>query len=262
MADYQTIQTSRDAGVLRCALHRPDVRNAFDDTLIAELTAALQAAAGDAAVRVVILQGDGKHFCAGADLNWMKQMVAYTREENVADSRKLADMYEAIAACPKPVVARVQGAALGGGSGLVAACDLAVAAETATFGFPEVKLGILPAVISPYVIDKLGPGVARGYFLTGERLGATEALRVGLVQRVVPEAELDAAVQEVIDLLLTSGPRASAACKRLVREVATAPDRAAARKATIDAIADIRIGAEGQEGMKAFLEKRKAEWAG
>jgi methylglutaconyl-CoA hydratase len=256
---YQTLLVEHADGVLTVTLNRPDVHNAFNDELIAEAIDLFSNIDTDAA-RVVVLAGTGKNFCAGADLNWMSRMVAYTREENIRDSSLLAKMYALIDECPLPVVGRIQGAAIGGGVGLVSVCDVAVALTTAQFGLSEVKLGILPAVISPYVIAKIGATHARALFLTGERFDADRALRIGLVHRVVEsEAELDAAIYETVTQLKTSGPEAVRECKKLIAHVAS-HDLIDAIPYTIDAIATRRVSEEGQEGMKAFLSKGLASW--
>jgi methylglutaconyl-CoA hydratase len=256
---YNTLLVEHDDGVLTVTLNRPEVHNAFNDELIAEAIDLFSNIDADAS-RVVVLKGTGKNFCAGADLNWMSRMVAYTREENIRDSSLLAKMYALIDECPLPVVGRIQGAAIGGGVGLVSVCDVAVALTTAQFGLSEVKLGILPAVISPYVIAKIGATHARALFLTGERFDADRALRIGLVHRVVEsEAELDAAIYETVTQLKTSGPEAVRECKRLIAHVAS-HDLIDAIPYTIDAIVTRRVSEEGQEGMKAFLSKGLASW--
>ncbi|MHB8797581.1 MAG: enoyl-CoA hydratase-related protein [Thermoanaerobaculia bacterium] len=248
------------AGVVRVVLSRPDLRNAFDDGLIAEVTAAFEALASDVAARVVVLAGEGKAFCAGADLGWMMRMVTWGEEENRRDAEALGRMFLAIDSCPKPVVGRVHGAALGGGAGLVAVCDVAVCAEGTLLGTTEVRLGIVPAVISPFVVRKVGESHARRWFLTGERFGAGEALRAGLVHVVVPEAALDAEVDRVVDALLLGGPEALAVSKGLAKRMARVPvDEALAEAAGI--IAARRVSSEGQEGMEAFLGKRPPSWA-
>lgn len=257
MTAYKTLLVEETGGVLSVTLNRPDVHNAFNEELIAE---AIDLFGGleSSAARAVVLRGGGASFCAGADLNWMSRMVHYTREENIRDSSQLAKMYALINECPLPVVGRIQGAAIGGGVGLVAACDIAVAARDAKFGLSEVKLGILPAVISPYVIGKIGETHARALFLTGERFDAERALRIGLVHRMVDD--LDAAVGEVVNMLTSSGPQAVRECKKLIRYVA-AHDLADAVPYTIEAIAARRVSEEGQAGMTAFLKKEKAPWA-
>ena len=248
-------------GVARVVLDRPELRNAFDDDLIARVTEAFEALGADASVRAVVLAGAGKSFCAGADLSWMKRMVAYGEEENRRDAGALARMFLMIDSCPKPVVGRVHGAALGGGAGLVAVCDVAVCAGGTLLGTTEVRLGIVPAVISPFVVRKIGESHARRWFLTGERFSAEEALRAGLVHAVVPEAELDVEVDRVVDALLLGGPEALAVSKDLAKRMGRLPlDQALGEAAGV--IAGRRVSAEGQEGMKAFLEKRSPSWAG
>jgi methylglutaconyl-CoA hydratase len=260
MGAPSAVRIEREGAVLAIVLARPQIHDAFDDAMIAELTRAFREAAADAAARVVVLRSTGKSFCAGADLEWMKRLGAATREQNVRDAGLLEDMFRAIATCPKPVVARLHGAAFGGGAGLVAACDLAIASTEAKLGFTEVRLGILPAVISPYVVRKTGPGVAQALFLTGEIVSAQRAQEIGLVHRVVPPIDLDSAVDAAVFNLLAGGSRAHAAVKALVAgiEGRTLDE---ARAITTAAIADARSGDEGQEGLAAFLEKRKPRWS-
>jgi methylglutaconyl-CoA hydratase len=242
------LRIERDGPRLRITIARPERRNAFDAALIAELAAAFSDV-GDA--RVVILAGDGPSFCAGADVDWQRSAIDLSYDENVEDAMRLYGMMEAIDGCPAPVVARVQGYALGGGSGVVACCDVAIAGEDAVFGFSEVKLGIIPAVISPFVVPRIGTGAARRYFLTGERFDARTALRIGLVHEVT--GDLDAAVDRVVEELLTSGPNAAREAKRLVREQPTGVD-------TAHIAARLRTSPEGQDGLRAFLERRKPGW--
>ena len=244
------LRVERDGDVLRVTLARPDRRNAFDAALIAELA---EAFVDVGRARVVVLAGDGPSFSAGADVDWMRSSVDLSFDENVADATALRRMLEAIDGCPAAVVARVQGHALGGGAGLVAAADIALAATDALFAFSEVKLGIIPAVISPFALAKIGPGAARRYFLTGERFDAATALRIGLVHEVA--GDLDAAVDRVVGELLSAGPQAVRWAKRLVRERPDGP-------ATARWIAERRASDEGQEGLRAFLEKRRAAWRG
>jgi methylglutaconyl-CoA hydratase len=243
------LRIERDNGVLRVTLSKPERRNAFDAALIAELHEAFSEV-GDA--RVVVLAGDGPSFCAGADVEWQRASIDLSFEENVEDALRLYRMMAAVDACPAPVVARVQGFALGGGSGLVACSDIVVAAPDATFGFTEVRLGIIPAVISPFVFAKIGTGAARRFFLTGERFDAQTAHRIGLVQEVADD--LDAAVERVVVEILKSGPEATRAAKRLAREHPS-DGEALARIA-----AGLRSGDEGQEGLRAFLDKRNPRW--
>lgn len=245
--------------VVRVTLNRPDVRNAFDEALVAELTAWARSVQVGTGARVAVLAGAGRSFCAGADLAWMSKMVRYSHDENVRDARAMAAMFEALDALPIPLIGRVHGAALGGGAGLAAVCDIVVAAEDTAFGFTEVKLGIIPAVISPYVIAKIGASAARELFLTGVRFSAARAREVGLVHVVADEAELDRIIARYATEVQTAGPHAVAAAKTLVARVAR-QDRAAAIESTIDAIAERRVSPEGQEGMHAFLEKRKPSW--
>lgn len=258
-ASFETLQTKQSDRVLYVTLNRPDVHNAFNESLISELTECFKDAAKDDDTRAIVLSGSGKSFCAGADLNWMKKMIGYTRDENVSDSLEMAAMYEAIDKSPKPVIGRINGSAFGGGVGLVAVCDIAVAAEDALFAFSEVKLGIVPAVISRYVIDKIGPSHARALFTTGERFDAERARSIGLVHEVAPADKLDEGVALKLKLLLSSGPRAVTEAKGLV---ATVPhlDGESATRYTAEKIAELRVSEEGQEGIGAFLEKRKPAW--
>ena len=253
---YKTLLVESADGVLTVTLNRPAVHNAFNDELIAEAIEVFSSVPANA--RVVVLRGSGQTFCAGADLNWMSRMVSFTRDQNVHDSSLLAKMYAVINECPLPVVGRITGAAIGGGVGLVAVCDIAVASPQTKFGLSEVKLGILPAVISPYVIAKIGASQARALFLTGERFDAERALQIGLVHRVADD--VDAAVADVVGQLKTSGPEAVRECKKLIAHVSS-HDLIDAIPYTIDAIATRRVSTEGQQGMKAFLEKKKAPWA-
>lgn len=256
---YRYLAIERRAAVEYLTLNRPDVRNAFNEDVIAELTAWARAAAQDASLRVVVLAGAGKVFSAGADANWMAQMVSYSREDNVRDATRMAEMFLALNTLPAAVVGRIHGAALGGGAGLTAICDIAVADEAAVFGFTETKLGILPAVISPYVLPKIGPSIARELFLTGMRFSAHRAREIGLVHAVVPAATLDESVQAYVNELLTASPTGIAASKALIPQVwGRSPQDAIA--ITANAIAAQRVAPEGQEGLKAFLEKRKPGW--
>lgn len=256
---FETISYSFKNRIALITLNRPEVHNAFNEVMIAELTEIFRKVSSDDEVRVVVLAGNGKSFSAGADLNWMKKMINYSYEENLEDSIKLAELFHLMYSCPKPVIARVNGAAIGGGTGLVAVCDIAIAAESAKFSLSEVKLGLVPACISPYVIRKVGEGRCREFFLTGERVIAKRAMELGLVNQVVPLEELDQAVQDKADQLISSGPKAIAMCKELLKNVPRMEfDKA--KTYTADMIARMRIGDEGQEGMNAFLEKRKPKW--
>jgi methylglutaconyl-CoA hydratase len=257
------LNLERAGAVLRVWLNRPDVHNAFDTDLIAELTRVFREAATDAELRVVVLGGRGKSFCAGADIGMMKAIGAMTPDENRTDARRLAALFAAIDECPKAVVARVQGAALGGGTGLISACDVAIAEAGCRFGFTEVKLGILPAVISPFVVAKIGTSAARAHFTAGDRFDAAEALRIGLIHEVVPDAAaLDAAVERRVNEFLTAAPGAVAAAKNLVARLAEPGfrDREVATAFTADLIAERRASDEGREGLAAFLERRKPNW--
>jgi methylglutaconyl-CoA hydratase len=245
--------------LIRVTLNRPDVRNAFNEAVIAEMIAWARSVKAGGAARVAVLDGAGRTFCAGADLAWMSAMVGYSRDENVGDAGAMAEMFEALDTLPIPLIGRVHGAALGGGAGLAAVCDIVVAAEDAAFGFTEVKLGIIPAVISPFVIAKIGASAARELFLTGARFSAARAREIGLVHAVGESGDLDRLVARYATELQTSGPQAMAAAKALVRHVA-GRDRADAIAYTIDAIAERRVSPEGQDGMRAFLDKRKPSW--
>jgi len=249
-----------DAGVATVTLNRPEVRNAFNDEVIAELTAVFAELDDRAEARCIVLAGSGTAFCAGADLNWMKRMAGYTRDENLADAAALASMLRAIYRCPKPTIARVQGDVYAGGVGLVAVCDIAVSVDTAQYCLSEVKLGLIPATISPYVIRAMGARAAHRYFLTAERFGAAEALRIGFVHEVVPAAQLDAKVAEIAQSLLGAGPAALKACKALVQDVAEKDITQLLIDRTVQGIADIRVSAEGREGIQSFLGKRKPGW--
>ncbi len=258
--EYQRILVDRAGPVATVTLNRPEVHNAFDEAMIAELTHAVAELSADSGIRAIIVTGAGPSFCAGADLDWMRRMAAYSRDENLADARKLQRLFAAIAESPKVTIARVNGSALGGGAGLVAVCDIAVAVDSAKLGFTEVRLGLAPAVISPYVVRRIGLGAAGALFLTGDRIPAEEAMRIGLLQRIVPPEDLDSAVQRVVDSVLQSGPEAVAATKSLLQEV-MAKFQADTAEATVECIAELRASAEGQEGVRAFLEKREPTFA-
>ena len=251
---------SYEGAVASITLTQPEIRNAFSDEVIAEITQAFTEVGEHPDVRAVVLAADGPAFCAGANLNWMRRMADYTRDENVADAAKLAEMLRVIYACPKPTIARVQGDVYAGGMGLVAACDMAVTVDTAVFCLSEVKLGLIPATISPYVIRAMGARAAHRYFLTAERFDAATALRLGFVHEVVVADALDTAVDALLKGLLAASPNAVRACKRLVMDVAEREINAALIAATVEGIADIRSSAEGREGVQAFLNKRKPAW--
>ena len=257
----ETILTEIDHGVGIITLNRAERHNAFDDVLIQELSTALVQMDTDSDVRVIVLSSTGKSFCAGADLNWMKRAAGYNAEETQRDALGLAGMLRMLNEMKKPTVARVQGPAYGGGVGLVAACDIAIAAFDAQFALTEVRLGIIPAVISPYVIAAIGERKARRYMMTAERFSAAEAYRIGLVHEIVPgEAELDEAVGEIVDDLLANGPHALGECKALIKAVANRPISQEVVIDTAQRIARVRASDEGREGMAAFLEKRKPNW--
>jgi len=254
------LQTTYEGAIARITLTQPEVRNAFSDEVIADITAAFTEVGRRAEVRAVVLAAEGPAFCAGANLNWMRRMADYTRAENVADAAKLAEMLRVIYVCPKPTIARVQGDVVAGGMGLVAACDMAVCVDTAGFCLSEVKLGLIPATISPYVIRAMGARAAHRYFLTAERFGAAEALRIGFVHEVVVADQLDAKVGEWLKALTSASPNALRACKRLVLDVAEREINAQLIAATVEGIADIRASSEGKEGVQSFLQKRKPAW--
>jgi len=259
---YQFLDIRRDGAVEYLTLNRPDVRNAFNEHVIAELTAwagEATAAAGRRELRAVVLAGAGAMFCAGADIHWMSKTIAYTEEENVRDARAMSGMFAALDRLPLALVGRIHGAALGGGAGLAAVCDIVVADEQTVFGFTEAKLGIIPAVISPFALAKIGRSAARELFLTGTRFSAARAKEVGLVHAVVPAAELDATVARYLGEILSAGPQALAAAKALIPQVWDR-ELETAMPLTAQAIAARRVSPEGQEGLNAFLAKRKPAW--
>ena len=260
MAGDSLLSERRADGSAWITLNRPEVHNAFDDRLIVELTAALSNLGADDAVRAVVLTGSGRSFSAGADLNWMRRSSTYGEAENMADARALAILMKTLHELPKPTVARVNGAALGGGAGLVACCDIAVASADAKFGTTEVRLGLIPAVIGPYVVAAIGLRQARRLMLTGERIAAAEAARIGLVHDVVPPERLDAAVAALLEDLLKGGPGALAAVKRLLRDLTGRPIDVELVDDTARRIAALRTTAEAQEGVAAFLAKRQPVW--
>ncbi len=244
-------------GVASVTLNRPQIRNAFDDALIGELTRAFRTLGADDNVRAVVLTGAGTAFSAGGDINWMKRMASYDEAQNIADAMGLAEMLRTLNELPKPVVARVNGAAFAGGVGLVACCDVAVAAEEAVFAVSEVRIGLVPATIAPYLVAAIGPRAARRYCLTGESFSAVEAMRLGLVHKIAPLAVLDQAVEEILSSLLDGAPLSQARAKRMIAEVAGRPVTQALMAHTSRTIADARASDEGREGLAAFLEKRK-----
>ena len=255
-----TLKITQAGHVATVTLNRPEVRNAFNDDVIAELTAAFKNLGQDAGLRAIVLAAEGKAFCAGADLNWMKAMAGYSWDENHADAAKLAEMLWTIYSCPLPVIARVQGDVYAGGVGLVSCADIVVAVDTAGFCLSEAKLGLLPATIGPYVVRALGEQASRRYFITAERFSASEAHRLGLVQELATAETLDEKVAALTSALCANGPAAVKACKKLVQDVAHAPITPALRDDTARRIADIRASAEGREGVQSFLNKSKPSW--
>ena len=259
---YQTLQIALQHGIAVIWMNRPDVRNAFNEIMIGELTQAFKAADADKKLRAVVLAGHGPAFCAGADLNWMKKMAGYSLRENHADALALAQMLNTLYMMKKPTIARVHGPAFAGGTGLVAACDIAVAAQEAEFCLSEVKLGLVAATIGPYVVAAIGERHARRYFLSAERFTAAEAFRIGLVHDIAPLAELDAKLNELLANLLAASPAAIASSKELIRAVARGPIDQDMIADTAARIAAARASPDGKEGVRSFLEKRKPAWAG
>lgn len=258
---YSFLKLDVDGAVATVTLNRPDRRNAFDDRLIDELAQAFRAVDAEDRVRAVVLCGEGKSFCAGADLEWMGRMAGYSREENLDDAGRAQAMFDSLDRCSKVTIAAIHGAAVGGGAGLAACCDIAIAAQGTVFAFSEVRLGIAPSIIAPYVLRKIGMGHARALFVTGRRFDAAEASRIGLVQQVVEAEHLDAVVASVVGEVLQSGPSAIAAIKSLLRDLPAESDPDVVRAVTVDLIARLRVSDEGQKGLKAFLEKRKPNFA-
>ncbi len=255
-----TLQISIAAGVATVTLNRPEVRNAFNDEVIAELSAAFTRLGNNPDVRAIVLAASGPAFCAGADLNWMRRMADYTRAENLADAAQLAEMLRVIYTCPKPTVARVQGDVYAGGMGLLAVCDMAVSADSASFCLSEVRLGLIPATISPYVIRAMGARAAHRYFLTAERFDAVQALRIGFVHAVVAPEQLDDKINQLVRNLVNASPNAVEECKTLLHNVAGKELDAALITRTVESIANIRASDEGREGVQSFLQKRKPNW--
>lgn len=258
--NFQTIAVTVHQHVATVTLARPEVRNAFNEIMIGELAGAFRALGADAGIRAIVLAAEGEVFCAGADLNWMRKMAGYTREENLADAAQLAEMLRTLYTCPKPVVAQVQGDCYAGGMGLIAACDIAIATEASHFCLSEVKLGLIPATISPYVIRAMGENVARRYFLTAERFNAREAHRIGFVHEVVTADALETTTAGIVKALVSNSPHAVREAKRLVRDIPGAPLTEALVADTVERIAESRSSEEGKEGVQSFLEKRKPGW--
>ena len=258
---YEAIEIHKEKDVATVYLNRSEVHNAMNEQLMKELTACFKELSIDEKIRIIILTGKGKSFCAGADLNWMKSMAKYSKEENIKDSRLLLGLYESIYTCPKPVIGRVNGHAFGGGLGLFAVCDITIAIPDCKFAFSEVKLGIIPAVISTYIVRRTGLSIMRRLFITGERFDSEYAKEVGLIDYVVPEDEFDEKVQKYVELLRSSGPEAIAEVKKLV-DACEKMDREKYKEHTVKKISELRVSEEGQEGINAFLEKRKSKWSG
>lgn len=256
---YKTIAFTEEGKIARVCFNRPELHNAFNSEMIRELDDIYEKIKGDKSLRVVILTGKGKSFCAGADINWLRESIDYSFEQNLEESLGLAEVLHNIYALPKATIAMVNGTAIGGGAGFLSVCDIAVASEEAKFGLSEVKIGLVPAAISPYVIHRIGEKNAREYFLTGERISAQKACEIGLVNKVVPQAKLKETVDETADRLLTSGPEAVASCKELIYRVPRMSFEEV-KTYTARVIANLRVSEEGQEGMSAFLEKRKPRW--
>jgi methylglutaconyl-CoA hydratase len=260
LAATPNLEVENANGIRTLWLNRPALHNAFDEALIDAVTVAVEAAGADATVRVVVLAGRGRSFCAGGDLNWMLRAANHTPEQNLADARRLARLFDAVSTCPKPVVARVHGNALAGGTGLVAACDLVVADTTARFGTTEVRIGLVPGTIAPYLVRAIGPRAAARYFLTGERFGASEAHRLGLVHELCAPEELDAQVAKQVAALLAGGPESLREAKALLQHVTGRALDAALLEETAQWIARVRGTPEAREGLTAFLEKRPPAW--
>jgi methylglutaconyl-CoA hydratase len=258
---FETLEITREGKAATVWMNRPDRHNAFNAQVIAELTQAFEQLGADSSVRVVILAGRGKSFSAGADLNWMKAAGEASFDDNLADARKLAGMLKTLAELPKPTIARVHGAALGGGMGLASACDICIASAAATFATSEVKFGIIPSAISPYVLRAIGPRQASRYFLTAERIDAHKALEIGLVHEIVEPHDLDGAVHAQFEMLVDGGPKAQAEAKKLIRDIPGKCADDAIAEDTAQRIAKLRIGAEAREGLSAFLEKRSPHWS-
>ena len=260
MTDDAIVLETDPRGVATVTLNRPEKHNAFDEHIIAELSGAFAGLAKDASIRVVILRSYGRSFSAGADLDWMKRMADYDHEENIRDANALAAMLFELNSLPMPTIARVQGAAMGGGAGLVCCCDIAIASERASFAFSEAKLGLIPATISPYVLQSIGAQAARRYFLSAERFDARRALSLGMVSEVCEEEQLDEKIEELVNTILANSSDAVRAAKKLIVEVENKPVSKELMQMTSEAIAEIRASEEGKEGLAAFLEKRSPSW--
>ena len=258
--DYETIEIFREKDIVTVYLNRPEVHNAFNEQLIKELTSCFEDLSKDNKIRIIIITGKGKSFCAGADLNWMKSMVNYSKEENIKDSRLLIGLYDSIYNCSKPVIGRVNGHAFGGGLGLIAVSDISIAIPNCKFAFSEVKIGIIPAVISTYIIRRINLSTMRRLFITGERFNSEYAKEIGLIDYVVPEDEIDKKIEGYVELLRSSGPIAVKEVKKLI-DSCEKMDVEKYKEHTVKKISELRISYEGQEGINAFLEKRKSKWS-
>lgn len=258
---YETIEIHKEKDIATVYLNRPEVHNAMNEQLMKELTSCFKDLSRDDNIRIIILTGRGKSFCAGADLNWMKSMAKYSKEENIRDSRLLSDLYESIYHCQKPVIGHVNGHAFGGGLGLFAVCDIVIAVPDCIFAFSEVKLGIIPAMISTYIVRRIGPSNMRRLFITGERFDSVYAKEIGLIDYIVPEGEVEEKIKKYIELLRLSGPNAIVEVKKLV-DAYEKMDIEKYKEHTIKKISELRVSEEGQEGINAFLEKRKSKWSG
>lgn len=257
---YKTIELHKENNIVTVYLNRPEIHNAMSEKLIKELTACFKELSKDKDIRIIILTGKGKSFCAGADLNWMKSMAKYSKDENIKDSRLLLNLYEAIYNCPKPVIGRINGHAFGGGLGLFAVCDITIAVPNCKFAFSEVKLGIIPSVISTYIVRRIGLSNMRRLFITGERFTSEYAKNIGLIDFVVSEEEFDLEIQKYVEQLISSGPNAVEEVKKLV-DACEKLDIEKYKEHTVKKIADLRVSEEGQEGINAFLKKKKSRWS-
>jgi methylglutaconyl-CoA hydratase len=257
--NYTTVKYEKQNRIARVTFNRPQIHNAFNAMVLTEMQQVFDEIEKDDSIRVVVLTGAGKSFCAGADLNWMRSVVSQSFEQNLAESNALAKLFHAMYSCKRPVIGSINGAAIGGGTGFVAVCDIAIAAQSAVFSFSEVKIGLIPACIGPYVIKKIGEGKTRELFITGERMNAERAHEVGLVSRVVDDHQLDSEVDRLVKFMLSSGPEAVSMAKKLIREVPVMTPKEF-KPYTAEMIARLRISDEGQEGMDAFLNKRKPRW--
>jgi methylglutaconyl-CoA hydratase len=258
--NYTTLKFKKTGQVANVTFSRPEIHNAFNSTVIREMSAVLSEIEKDSELRVVVLTGEGKSFCAGADMHWMKAVVDQPYEQNLSESNELSELFDQIYSFRLPVIGRINGAAVGGGTGFVAVCDIAIAARSAKFSFSEVKIGLVPACIGPYVIKKMGEGKARELFITGERMSAERACEVGLINKVVDDDKLDSAVEEMVESLLSSGPNAVAMAKKLIGEIPLMT-KEEFKPYTAELIANLRKSDEGQEGMNSFLTKRKPKWS-